>query len=109
MVAWTVANQRENLVIDGYISDRSRHNLGVALDCTLIDLKTGTPLDMGVPFDTFSPAARTLNATGAVALHRGHLVTAMHREGFSNYPEEWWHFSYEVPVSSLRRFDEVVR
>jgi len=109
MVAWTVRVHRENLVTDGYISDRSRHNLGVAIDCTLIDLKTRTPVDMGVPFDTFSEASHTANATGAVAEHRAHFVAAMSREGFANYAQEWWHFTYEVPAPSLRRFDVVVR
>ena len=109
MVAWTVRVHREHLVTDGYISDRSRHNLGVAIDCTLIDLATGTPIDMGVAYDTFSAASHTANATGQVAINRARFVAAMAREGFKNYDQEWWHFSYEVPAASLRRFDEVIR
>lgn len=109
MVAWTVRTHRENLVTDGYISDRSRHNLGVAIDLTLIDAKTGKPLDMGVPFDTFSKDAHTANSTGVAAANRARFVAAMQREGFSNYEQEWWHFTFDVPAPSLRRFDIVVR
>ncbi len=109
MVAWTVREHREDLVTDGYISDRSRHNLGLALDCTLIDLKLGRPLDMGVAFDTFSADSHTANAVGQVAANRARFVAAMAREGFKNYEQEWWHFSYDVPAASLRRFNEVIR
>lgn len=109
MVAWTVRVHRENLVTDGYISDRSRHNLGVAIDCTLIDLKSGKPLDMGTPFDTFSESAHTANATGVAAANRARFVDAMKREGFTNYDQEWWHFTYDVPPATLRRFDVVIK
>ena len=109
MVAWTVREHRENLVTDGYISDRSRHNLGLALDCTLIDLNTGRPLDMGVAFDTFSTDSHTANAVGQVAANRARFVAAMAQEGFKNYEQEWWHFSYDVPAASLRRFNVVIR
>lgn len=109
MVAWTVREHREQLVTDGYIADRSRHNLGIAIDCTVVDLKTGQPLDMGTPFDTFSEAAHTANATGAAATNRASLVAAMQRRGFSNYDQEWWHFTYAVPDSTWRRFDIPIR
>jgi D-alanyl-D-alanine dipeptidase len=109
MVKWTVRVHRENLVTDGYISDRSRHNLGVAIDCTLIDLRTREPLEMGTPYDSFSKDAHTANATGVAAANRVKFVAAMEREGFKNYEQEWWHFSYDVPAPSLRRFDIVIR
>jgi D-alanyl-D-alanine dipeptidase len=109
MVAWTVRVHRENLVTDGYISDRSRHNLGVAIDCTLIERGSRRPLDMGVAFDTFSSDSHTANATGQAAVNRARFVAAMAREGFKNYEQEWWHFSYDVPAASLRRFDQVIR
>ncbi len=107
MVAWTQRVGRESLVRDGYISDRSRHNLGVAVDCTLIDRATGRELEMGTPFDTFSPAAHTANATGEAARNRAKFVAAMQREGFANYEQEWWHYSYVV--ANPRRFDVVIR
>ena len=41
MVDWAEANGRVDLLDDGYIARSSRHNLGVAVDLTLIDLETG--------------------------------------------------------------------
>jgi D-alanyl-D-alanine dipeptidase len=107
MVEWAERVGRSDLVTDGYIADRSRHNLGVAIDCTLVDLATGVPLDMGTPYDTFDSTAHTANARGAVAERRLRLVTAMAREGFVNYDREWWHYSYDV--SPVLRFDVPVR
>lgn len=107
MVTWATATGREDLISDGYIADRSRHNLGVAIDCTLVDLSTGAELDMGTPYDTFSDAAHTANAVGQVAVNRLRFVTAMAREGFANYDKEWWHYSYVV--TSPLRFDVPIR
>jgi D-alanyl-D-alanine dipeptidase len=107
MVAWTERVGRQDLVRDGYIASRSRHNLGVAIDLTLIDLATGRPLDMGTAYDEFSAAAHTANASGGIAERRRWLVEAMESEGFVNYDQEWWHFSFEVP--NPLRFDVVVR
>ena len=107
MVQWTERVGRQDLIRDGYIASRSRHNLGVAIDLTLIDLATGHPLDMGTAYDEFSVAAHTANATGRIAEHRRWLVEAMESEGFTNYDQEWWHFSFEV--SNPLRFDVIVR
>jgi zinc D-Ala-D-Ala dipeptidase len=107
MVAWAQRTGRTDLLRDGYIAARSRHNLGVAVDCTLIELASGREVPMGTPFDTFSAAAHTANARGGFAANRKRLRTAMERQGFQNYEKEWWHFSYDVehPV----RFDRVIR
>ena len=107
MVVWTQRVNRADLLKDGYIASRSRHNLGLAIDCTLIDLATGRELYMGTPFDTFSPAAHTANASGQVAVNRQKLKTAMEQEGFVNYDQEWWHFSFDVP--NPLRFDRVIQ
>ncbi len=97
MVAWTERQRRTDLLDDGYIARRSRHNQGVAVDLTLVRSDDGTELDMGTPFDEFSSRAHTANATGMVAANRRILVDAMATEGFANYTSEWWHFSYTVP------------
>ena len=107
MVAWTERVNRSDLLRDGYIASRSRHNLGLAIDLTLIDLASGKELEMGTPFDTFSAAAHTANATGLVAANRQQLKVAMEREGFLNYDQEWWHFSFDVP--NPLRFDRVIQ
>ena len=107
MVEWTERANRGDLLRDGYIASRSRHNLGVAVDLTLIELSTSRELDMGTPFDTFSEAAHTANATGQIAANRQLLKLAMEREGFSNYDQEWWHFSFTV--ANPLRFDRPIR
>lgn len=107
MVAWTQRVHREDLVTDGYIADRSKHNLGVAIDLTLIQLQDNRELDMGTPHDEFSTAAHTANATGTVAANRATLVQAMAAQKFANYDQEWWHFSFDIP--NPLRFDAIVR
>lgn len=107
MVAWAERTGQTALLDSGYIARRSRHNLGVAVDLTLVDLATGTEVPMGTPFDTFTEAAHTANAEGRVRRYRQLLVAVMEEEGFSNYDQEWWHFSY--PVEGALPFDLVIR
>jgi zinc D-Ala-D-Ala dipeptidase len=107
MVAWAERTDRRVLLDSGYIARRSRHNLGVAVDLTLVDLVTGTELPMGTPFDTFTEAAHTANAEGRVLRYRQLLVRVMESEGFTNYEREWWHFSYNVAAAVP--FDRVIR
>ena len=107
MVDWTERVNRPDLLKDGYIASRSRHNLGLAIDLTLIELATRRELEMGTPFDTFSAAAHTANASGEAAANRQILKSAMEREGFVNYDQEWWHFSFDVP--NPLRFDRPIR
>jgi D-alanyl-D-alanine dipeptidase len=97
MVAWARRTDQYQLVTGGYIASRSRHNLGLAVDLTLVDLGTGKELDMGTPFDTFSDSAHWANATGAVMENRQALRRAMESEGFTQYDQEWWHYSFSVP------------
>ncbi len=107
MVAWTQTAHRPDLLKDGYIAARSRHNLGVAVDLTIVNLANGAEVTMGTPFDHFSPAAFTRNARGVILRNRELLKRTLERQGFQNYEKEWWHFSYSVanPV----RFDRIIR
>ena len=107
MVEWATRTGRPELVDDGYIARRSRHNMGVAVDLTMVELGTGAEVPMGTPFDTFEPEAHTANAEGDIRRHRQALVLAMESEGFTNYEKEWWHFSY--PVEGAPPFDRVIR
>lgn len=106
MVDWAKRTGQADLLNDGYIARRSRHNQGVAVDLTLVDPASGTQMDMGTPFDTFSEAAHTANAAGRVLRYRQILVRVMESEGFTNYEKEWWHFSYPVPGAVP--FDRVI-
>ena len=107
MVAWAQRTNRTDLLRDGYIAARSRHNLGVAVDLTLYVLANKAEVSMGTPYDFFGRAAHTSSAGGQIARNREVLVKTMERQGFVNYDKEWWHFSYAVenPV----RFDRVIR
>jgi zinc D-Ala-D-Ala dipeptidase len=107
MMDWAERTGRRELVDSGYIARRSRHNLGVAVDLTMVDLVSGSDVPMGTPFDTFAPEAHTANAEGRVQVYRQILVRAMESEGFQNYEKEWWHFSY--PVAGAVAFDRVIR
>jgi D-alanyl-D-alanine dipeptidase len=107
MVDWATRTGRGELVDSGYIARRSRHNMGVAVDLTMVELETGAEVPMGTPFDTFAPEAHTANAEGDIRRHRQALVLAMESEGFANYEKEWWHFSY--PVEGAVPFDRVIR
>jgi zinc D-Ala-D-Ala dipeptidase len=106
MVDWTQRVNRPDLLTNGYIASRSRHNLGVAVDLTLIDRASGRELEMGTPFDTFSAAAHTANATGLAAQNRQKLKAAMEKRGFLNYDQEWWHYTFNV--ANPLRFDRPI-
>jgi zinc D-Ala-D-Ala dipeptidase len=109
MVEWARRTDQMNLIRDGYIASHSRHNLGLAVDLTLVDLSMGgREVDMGTPYDTFSEQAHWANATGRTMRYRQLLRTAMESEGFKQYDMEWWHYSYEVPGPAVA-FDMVVR
>ncbi|HET6778773.1 MAG TPA: M15 family metallopeptidase [Gemmatimonadales bacterium] len=107
MVRWAERSGHRALLTDGYIARRSRHNLGLAVDLTLVNAQSGSSMDMGTPFDTFSESAHTANAKGRVLTNRRILVRAMESEGFRNYEKEWWHFSLDVP--GAHPFDRVIR
>ena len=80
-----------------YVADPkqgSRHNRGAAVDCTLVDLKSGKELPMPTAHDDFTPkAAADFKLVPAEALkNRTILQEAMTRHGFQIFPSEWWHF-----------------
>jgi D-alanyl-D-alanine dipeptidase len=106
MVDWAERAGRRELVESGYIPRRSRHNLGVAVDLTLVDLATGTEVPMGTTFDNFTAAQRT-DVNAEALRHRQMLAEAMKSEGFSAYGPAWWHFNY--PVEGARPLDRVIR
>ncbi len=78
-------------------SKGSRHNRGCAVDLTLIDLKTGKPVEMPGGYDEFSDRsyADYPGGTSRQRWHRELLRAAMAAEGFTVYDAEWWHFDYK--------------
>lgn len=72
------------------------HLTGGAVDLTLAD-SDGAVIELGTGFDAFVEEAvtRALEPEpGRWRDGRRLLFWAMHAEGFTNYPEEWWHFDF---------------
>ncbi|HWU78420.1 MAG TPA: M15 family metallopeptidase [Rhodanobacter sp.] len=97
-----------------YIASVSGHSRGATTDLTLMQCDARDdhcrPLDMGTHFDYFGTLAHTDAAAASPSQHanRLRLRAAMQREGFVNYPMEWWHYTlapeptphtiYDVPI-----------
>ena len=75
----------------------SNHNRGIAVDLTLIDLKTNKELEMGTDFDSFSDTAHTsfIHLPKQVLKNRFLLKELMIKHGFHIFETEWWHFYWE--------------
>ncbi len=86
---------KRTLFRDGYIAPRSGHSRGSTVDLTLAREDDGRELDMGTPFDFFSPRSWAADASisRAAQANRAVLATAMRRRGFRPYAQEWWLFS----------------
>jgi zinc D-Ala-D-Ala dipeptidase len=91
LVRWAQRSGRPELV-GTYIARRSRHNLGAAVDLTLV--RDGRRVSMGSRYDDLSPRAHTYAARGRALRNRLTLRAAMQRFGFAPYDREWWHFEH---------------
>lgn len=78
-------------------AEGSRHNRGCAVDLTLYDLKTGTPIEMTGVYDEMSERSYPFypGGTSLQRWHRDLLRHAMEAESFDVYEFEWWHFDYK--------------
>lgn len=101
---WSVSKKFWDLVKDErYVANPARgsnHNRGIAVDLTIINLKTGEALDMGTGFDDFTDAAHHSfkNLPDRILKNRELLKTVMERNGFSAYNEEWWHYTFKSDI-----------
>jgi len=77
----------------------SGHNRGVAVDLTIIDVKTGSELQMPTPYDSFSDTAHHnfMALPKAILNNRALLKQAMEQYGFLALDTEWWHYSLPQP------------
>ncbi|MGW8376114.1 M15 family metallopeptidase [Actinacidiphila sp. SB3-2] len=122
---------KTRLFADGYIAEKSGHSRGSTMDLTMVKLpakptrpyvpgekltKCYAPkaerfpdnsLDMGTGFDCFDTRSHTADprTTPEQKANRLRLKSAMEREGFTNLPEEWWHFTYKKEPFPDRYFD----
>ena len=104
----------------GYVARVSNHSRGSTVDLTLTGPHAlpGKPwtsgaaqadctapyeqrwpdgaLDMGTGYDCFDERAHSANPSinASARENRDRLSSAMHKEGFSGYAKEWWHFTY---------------
>ena len=104
--------QKQDLFSKGYVAKQSSHSRGSTVDLTLLDMSTGKELDMGSPFDLFSPISHPdcRDITEEQYENRMCLQRAMVRGGFIPMDCEWWHFTlknepypdtyFEFPVSA---------
>ena len=104
--------QKQDLFSKGYVAKQSSHSRGSTVDLTLLDMRTGKELDMGSPFDLFSPISHPdcRDITEEQYENRMCLQRAMVRGGFIPMDCEWWHFTlknepypdtyFEFPVSA---------
>ncbi|GGE41507.1 M15 family metallopeptidase [Actibacterium pelagium] len=81
------------------------HLTGASVDLTLRNTASGALLEMGAHFDQMEDVAQTVFfesslRNGEIApddrrlLHRRLLFHAMTKQGFTNYPQEFWHFDF---------------
>jgi D-alanyl-D-alanine dipeptidase len=106
------------LFASGWISPRSAHSSGIAVDLTLVpksaagstgrataqsrcdgppaQRRPDTSIDMGTAYDCFSVKSFTRSKEIGTEPHnnRERLRSAMSRYGFKNYIREWWHYTY---------------
>jgi zinc D-Ala-D-Ala dipeptidase len=105
------AVDKRNLFVLGYIASQSGHSRGSTVDLTVVRRADGAELDMGTPFDFFSPKSwpsdRSVSADART--NRGILATAMSAHGFRSYSKEWWHFTLRGEPYPDRYFDFSVR
>jgi len=86
----------------------SKHNRGCAVDMSLYDLKTGKEVAMPSVYDEMTPRAFADYPGGTAEERRTRAIlrTAMESEGFTVYPNEWWHFDYkdwqDYPIMNVR-------
>jgi D-alanyl-D-alanine dipeptidase len=83
---------------DRYAADPKKgsgHNRGIAVDLTIINLKTKEELNMGTGFDNFSDTAHHafMNLPEEVLQNRLLLKHIMEEHGFKALDTEWWHYS----------------
>lgn len=104
-------HSKKEIFENKYIGSVSEHSWGIAVDVTLVDLKTGKFLDMGGFPDLLDPISATAYAgpelTEEQRANRQLLKGVMAQAGFNNYSKEWWHY-YLVNKGKALSYDFVI-
>jgi zinc D-Ala-D-Ala dipeptidase len=95
----------------------SNHNRGLAIDLTIVNLKTAQEIDMGTGFDNFTDTAHHsfTNLPQVILDNRKLLKSLMEQHGFKAFDTEWWHYTwpnnlnYEILNISFKKIKKIVR
>lgn len=100
-----------DLFKEGYIAERSGHSRGSTVDLTVVRQADASELDMGSPFDLFSPKSwpSDRSVSALAENNRALLTAAMTSAGFRPYDKEWWHFTLANDPFPDTYFDFPVR
>ncbi|WP_046507213.1 M15 family metallopeptidase [Streptomyces odonnellii] len=122
---------KSRLFEDGYIAEKSGHSRGSTVDLTLVKLPAlptrpnipgeelapcygpkaerfpDNSVDMGTGFDCFDTLSHTDDprVQGEQRASRQLLKTTLAEAGFTNLPEEWWHFTHKPEAFPDTYFD----
>ena len=98
---------RLQLFEQGYIAKQSSHSRGSAVDLTLVEADSGRSLDMGSAFDYFDDLSNTESpkVTNQQKINRLILRELMEKQGFKNFAQEWWHYSFKPEPYPEQYFD----
>jgi len=86
---------KKDLFRKGYLARKSGHSRGSTVDLTLVDIRTGKPVDMGGIYDLLDPISGhgVKGITSRQAANRLLLKKTMETHGFEAYRKEWWHYT----------------
>ena len=89
----------------------STHSRGSTVDLTIINIKTGKPLEMGTDFDFFGEKSNTdyTDLPQDILNNRKLLKETMEKYGFVNLPQEWWHYTLKDEPYNNKYFDFVIK
>lgn len=122
---------KSRLLADGYIAEKSGHSRGSSVDLTVVKLPAwptrpyvpGEPLvecytpqgerfpdnsvGMGTGFDCFDMLSHTDDPRikGVQRANRDLLRGTLAEQGFTDLPEEWWHFTHKPELFPETYFD----
>jgi len=86
---------QDNRYIANPYTTNSWHQLGRAVDMSLVNMRTGEELEMPTPMHTFDSDASRFNSsrwTEAAKANVEYMTSVMTSVGFGTISTEWWHF-----------------